>query len=87
MSESSIRRTGVAAILAGILWIFKEYVREPVGLPVSVAPPLEVVFFLLMIVALLGMRSAQAGRDGPSVGRAWLSQSPGRGSWLSSIRS
>lgn len=69
MSESSIRRTGVAAILAGILWIFKEYVREPVGLPVSVAPPLEVVFFLLVIVALLGMRSAQAGRDG-ALGRA-----------------
>jgi hypothetical protein len=61
----------MAAILAGILFLFTFYAAEPLGLPEQAFLPLGVVIFLLLIPALLGMRSAQGGSDG-AVGKTGL---------------
>lgn len=63
--DSSVRLSGIAAILAGILWIFIEFLVEPLGLPgFRVIPPLEIIKWPLLIVFYFGLRSAQSGRDG-----------------------
>ena len=62
MNGSAVRRSGIAAVIAGAVWIFKQSVRSLIPDPVH--HPIEVIFFLLMIVALLAMRSAQGKRDG-----------------------
>jgi hypothetical protein len=69
MSESAIRRSGLTAILAAVLTFLIPLVS--VGIPERAGAPYEGLIFLLLIAALLGLRSAQAGRDGV-LGRAGL---------------
>jgi hypothetical protein len=69
MSESAIRRSGMAAIPAAVMIFLIPLLSE--GIPERAWAPFEGLMFLLLIAALLGMRSAQAGRDG-ALGRAGL---------------
>lgn len=74
MSESAVRRSGLAGIFAaGVMIVLagpEGPIVEVLGIERAV-PALEAIMYLLLIPAFLGMRSAQTGRDG-ALGRVGL---------------
>ena len=70
MFELFSRRTGMVAIVAGLLYIFSQ-LGETLNLPRSAFPPIQLLFFLLFIPAMLGMHSVHARRNG-ALGRAGM---------------
>jgi hypothetical protein len=64
VSELSIRRSGLAAIVAALLLVFTFFLGERLGLSESYFIVFGLLVLLSLLAALPGLRAAQKGRDG-----------------------